>query len=271
MSEDTFLFIDGASFRRLLDSTRGVYGLGDNFDIDYTKLVNSKIRRAFFYDAYPIQKRNQTDAQYEAEYKKTVDYFNLIGSTSNFHVRHGESRFRKKRGSEQKAVDIMLALDAYRHASKENMDRIILVTNDLDFCPLFEALLETRVRTELWYEKSKTSSLLIDAADHTVEINEAYLTRFFPNNVAPQFIVSLGPAPEGPMLQEMGLLQEISIKNEPFRLYRDDRNKNFVGVYITSQNRQSVRSKNFHTVRLWSEIEWNISLSDLDVPENTQF
>jgi uncharacterized LabA/DUF88 family protein len=57
------------------------------------------------------------------------------------------SHFRKSRGIEQKAVDILLALDVYRHPVNGNMDTAVIVTSDADFEPVLDSIQETRVRS----------------------------------------------------------------------------------------------------------------------------
>ncbi len=64
-------------------------------------------------------------------------------------MRTGTSRYRKKRGLEQKGVDILLAIEAYQNAVQGNMDIVEILTSDLDFYPVFDALVQTRVKAHL--------------------------------------------------------------------------------------------------------------------------
>lgn len=68
-------------------------------------------------------------------------------------MRTGFSRYRRKRGQEQKGVDVLLAVDVLQHAYRGSMDRADLITSDLDFVPLFDALTQTRVSSRLFFQK----------------------------------------------------------------------------------------------------------------------
>jgi hypothetical protein len=50
--------------------------------------------------------------------------------------------------------------------------------SDLDFYPLFDALIQTRVKSELYDDPHKTSSDLIYAADVAIALNAATLNRW---------------------------------------------------------------------------------------------
>ena len=65
----------------------------------------------------------------------------------------------------QKGVDILLAVDVYQHAASGNIESADIVASDLDFYPLFEALLQTPVRTTLWFDLDKTAPDLVRTAD----------------------------------------------------------------------------------------------------------
>ena len=68
---------------------------------------------------------------------------------------------------QQKGVDILLAIECLTHALRENIDVAVIMTCDLDFFPLLEALLHTKTKSWLVYQTGKTSNDLILAADRT--------------------------------------------------------------------------------------------------------
>jgi hypothetical protein len=52
------------------------------------------------------------------------------------------------------------------HAIRNDIDEATVYTSDLDFFPLFEALLQSKTRSHLGYQIGKTSLELIQAADY---------------------------------------------------------------------------------------------------------
>ena len=71
----------------------------------------------------------------------------------------------------QKGVDVLLAVEVYQHAVNGNMDTAEIVASDLDYYPLLDALVQTRVRTVLWYDLDKTTPELIRTADQARPLN----------------------------------------------------------------------------------------------------
>src|SRR4051794_29421921 len=55
------------------------------------------------------------------------------------------------------------------------MDISTIIASDLDFYPLFDALIHTRVRTHLYYDPDTTSPELLDVADITTPITAGTL------------------------------------------------------------------------------------------------
>lgn len=51
------------------------------------------------------------------------------------------------------------------------MDEASIITGDMDFYPLFDALVQTRVRTHLYYDPVATSLDLVYVADTSTPIN----------------------------------------------------------------------------------------------------
>lgn len=158
-----YLFIDGGFFKEFIDEMKDVarpeYG---DLEIGLSS-VGSGFDRVLFYDAYPEKRDNQTDEEFESEVARTENYFKLLSMTRNFSVRPALTSRGQKR--QQKGVDILLATDCLMHAIRNNIDEAAIMTSDLDFFPLFEALLLTRTKSILRYQIGKTSSDLIQAAD----------------------------------------------------------------------------------------------------------
>jgi hypothetical protein len=93
-------------------------------------------------------------------------------------VGSGISRYRKRRGLEQKGVDILLAIEALQHATLGNIDIACFMLSDLDFYPIFDALVQTRVKSTLYYDPHKTSTDLIHAADVAEALTAGTLNRW---------------------------------------------------------------------------------------------
>ena len=99
-----------------------------------------------------------------------IEFHNALNRIPSVHVREGVTKYRRGRGSQQKGVDVMLAVEALQQAIRGNTDEIVLVISDLDFYPLLEALAQTRVSTELFYNSEKTAPELIYSADFATPI-----------------------------------------------------------------------------------------------------
>lgn len=157
------LFIDGAAFQYSLD-----YYSQQIFD---TKLpikwdiLASRYDRVYFYDALPAKKRSESDTEYENRFAEKRDFHNSLSMRDKYHIGEGVSRHRRGSGNIQKAVDILLAVEALQQAQNGSMDEATFILSDLDFYPLLNALVQTRVKTSLIYDPTKTSEDLIHCAD----------------------------------------------------------------------------------------------------------
>ncbi len=164
-----YMFVDGAFLRGFVkDVQKKLSDEGFSApEIKFEHLMNGH-ERAFFYDAYPEQKRDQTEEEFRTEQESVESLFDRISETPNFNVRPALTKRGNKR--QQKGVDILLSIDCLLHATRGNIDHATIITSDLDFFPLFEALQQTKTRTELRYELSRTSRELIRTADRAVPL-----------------------------------------------------------------------------------------------------
>jgi len=158
-----YLFIDGAFFRSFIDEMK-TKAEADHGSLDIQiQNVGSGYDRVFFYDAFPERKDGQLEAEFAAELEDAERYFKTVSEARNFSVRPALTRRGKRR--EQKGVDVLLAIECLMHAIRNNIDEAAIMTSDLDFFPLFEALLQTRTKSLLRYQLGKTSDALVQAAD----------------------------------------------------------------------------------------------------------
>jgi uncharacterized LabA/DUF88 family protein len=158
-----YLFIDGGFLRGFSQEVGRLFGVeGPEFLVDFNSLTH-EYERVFYYDSYPSKKPGQPEQEFEDEYSKMDRLLGYIAECRNCNVRPALTRSSRKR--EQKGVDVQLALECFMHASSGNIDVAAVMTSDLDFFPLFEAMLSTRTRSKLLYQFGKTSRELVSAAD----------------------------------------------------------------------------------------------------------
>lgn len=148
-----YLFVDGAYFLKIAQNVARAV----DPSLDYLSTINFSVishpyDRSFYYDSYPPE--NAVD--YESKRSQKEILFETINLTPNFRVNYGASKnWNKRRGVEQKGVDVLLAIEVFQHAVSGNMDIASIVTGDVDFLPLLEAISRTRVKTEILFDPKK--------------------------------------------------------------------------------------------------------------------
>jgi uncharacterized LabA/DUF88 family protein len=174
-----YLFIDGAFFESIF-SPMVTYMFPEEelfTAIDLTNLT-AGYDRVFYYDALPVKKASESETHWQLRRDHKEALFNKLSMSPNLHVRSGISRYRRRRGLEQKGVDILLAIEALQHATLGNIDVACFMLSDLDFYPVFDALVQTRVKSTLYYHPHKTSTDLIHAADVAEALTAGTLNRW---------------------------------------------------------------------------------------------
>lgn len=171
-----YLFVDGGYFEILAKNIIDVLLPGfDPFEyVDFAR-ISREFDRSFYYDSYPAD----NSADYELKRSRKEKIFESINLTPNFRVNYGASeKWNRRRGMQQKGLDVLLAIEVFQHAAAGNMDIASIITGDLDFLPLFEALSRTRVKTELLFESRSTSIELMHAADQVRPLTMAEFLRW---------------------------------------------------------------------------------------------
>jgi len=168
----SYAFVDAAALFAFIKEANKTLAPDLKAEVDFPSLFGSlQAERVFIYDAYPSQKSGESKAALEVRWQEKEDQLKQLRSLSRVHVRTGvTSRHRKKVGLVQKGVDILLAIDAYGHAMRGNIDMAIFMLNDLDFLPLLEALIQTKTQTTLHYVPWKTNEALVETADFSMPI-----------------------------------------------------------------------------------------------------
>jgi uncharacterized LabA/DUF88 family protein len=170
-----YLFIDGGFIETMIPKAATFFGRELPSVFDY-RVIAGGFQRTFYYDALPSQKPNETDEAFNAKHAAKMKLFERVNRTPFMHTREGITRRSKK--LEQKGVDILLAIDVFKHASLRNMAEAHIMATDLDFFPLFEALRDTPVSVHLHCYVDETSQELMSLADVVVPITPITILRW---------------------------------------------------------------------------------------------
>ena len=150
-----YLFIDGAFLQGFIQEMKNAIEPETGCLNVQIRNIGSGYHRILYYDAYPEWNKD-TDLNkeiYNSEMIDTENRFQDISQTKNFHVRPALTRRGKRR--QQKGVDVLLATECLMHSLRGNIDEAAILTSDLDFFPLFEALLQTKTKSRLLYQPSR--------------------------------------------------------------------------------------------------------------------
>ena len=166
-----YLFIDGGCLRNAIAEIGQRYAAGKTLKLDYGGLT-SGFQKIFYYDALPSKHASETDSAYRERLSKAVQFHDNLAALDRFHVYEGDTRRSPSlRKQEQKKVDVMIAVDMLMHSFRRNMDRATLLTGDLDFKPLIDALVSNGTYVTLWYPPKSTSKELIASADERRQLD----------------------------------------------------------------------------------------------------
>ena len=146
----TYLYIDGPSLEQAVAEFAKELGV-ENVPFDHGLFItNLRAQRAFYYDALPAKKEGETEQHFDDRRTAKEAFFEKLNRYPRLHVRTGMSKWAKNRGQAQKAVDVLLAVDVITHAHNRTTESATIVTSDLDFQPVFNALLQSPVITSLY-------------------------------------------------------------------------------------------------------------------------
>jgi uncharacterized LabA/DUF88 family protein len=219
-----YLFIDGGFLDSMIARTERDFKLPGPLLLNYRGFTGYNFERIFYYDAYPAPKEKQSKEEHAQLVAEKDRKFAMLNEIPFVHTREGITRNRTGKGSrlEQKGVDILLAIDAYRHAVQGNIEEAHILTTDLDFFPLLEALRDTRVATYLHCYMPETSPDLFHLADVVHPVNRLQmLERGGWHDVVSGLIESVLPE----SLNEPELIREGKLADLPVQLLRDRTDK----------------------------------------------
>jgi len=168
MAGDTYLFIDGEYLRQIhREAMRDFFGVEGELDIHEAKR-QAKAIRAFFYDSIDdVPRPGETADACRERIAPLLEFMNRTTALSGVHVRMGTVTGKRRR---QKEVDILLATDMLTHGFNGSMKTAVLLSGDLDFRPIVEALVRNGVFVEVWYHRTSIAAELPGAADFGREI-----------------------------------------------------------------------------------------------------
>jgi len=155
----------------------------------------------------------------------------------------------------------MIAVDMLRHSFRKNMDKATLLTGDLDFKHLLDALVLEGMYTTLWYDPRITSKELLYAADSNQVIHLSYIyshstDSFKAKHPAPQ--ISSGGY-EGQIREHFkNQIASGNLNSSKINLYSNDSKDGFFMLYYA--DRVGYRFANFDNqeyLTRWFEYEYN--------------
>ena len=166
--EIKYLFIDGAYAREIYNKAMtAVFGVAGGFA---PQQIVSQVEpfRTYIYECFDDERgSSETEEQFKARVAAQEVYRSQTSSLSGVHLREGTlvGKLTSRRQRRQKEVDILLAVDMLTHGFNRNMTHAVLLSGDLDFRPVVEALVRGGVFVEVWYEKTTAAKELYWAAD----------------------------------------------------------------------------------------------------------
>jgi uncharacterized LabA/DUF88 family protein len=185
-----YLFVDGAALHGRIEAITKKFLGGKHFEIDFDKLRSHVgANKVFYYDAIPVR----DDGEDEQVYFKRTDAqrrrHDRANKANGVHVYEGDARKRRRRGYEQKKVDVMIAVDMMNHTFRRNMHRATLLTGDGDFKPLVDALVREGMELTLWYPTENTSQELLEAADTRRPLTLSSIKQLLDEESAKGFVI----------------------------------------------------------------------------------
>jgi uncharacterized LabA/DUF88 family protein len=209
MDEVKYLFIDGNYIRQAhAGMMKKVFGVESNHLNVMSLIGEARSFRTYYYDSFD-EVRNPTESEeaFAGRVSAQEKELSPIGDLSGVHLQLGSVTGFGKKKRRQKEVDVLLAVDMLTHAHNDNMTHAILVTGDLDFRPVVEAVVWQGVFVQIWYEQSTASKELLRAADDSrlLHFNTLYAwstTEFTNTHKPPEYGQGDGFAGETPIVSE---------------------------------------------------------------------
>jgi uncharacterized LabA/DUF88 family protein len=216
----SYLFIDGGCLRSTIAEIGQRYA-GKALELDYEKLARH-FSKVFYYDALPSKHASESDQAFQDRLTAAISFHDKLGALDRFHVYEGDTRRSPSlRKQEQKKIDVMIAVDMLMRSFRGNMDQATLLTGDLDFKPLIDALVANGTIVSLWYPPKNTSKELIASADSRRQLD---VQSIYGSIKLGSRSFSIPHASNEPDRGEIGKsLAKLTLDGEQFTLWQTDR------------------------------------------------
>ncbi len=159
----SYLFVDGGYFRKVLENFATTFWGGVQLPLEYKRL-STNYRKCFYYDCDPPRRANESPDDYQLRIDTQRQFYKSLRAIDGWHVFEGVIK-GSGRTARQKQIDIQIAVDMMAHSHRRNMDEITFIAGDEDFKPLIDALVREGTYVRLWYEQRSASEDLVAAAD----------------------------------------------------------------------------------------------------------
>lgn len=167
-------------------------------DINWKRLIEKITRdreliRCYYYTA--LNENNKKDYESTKKYHAAIKQ-NILPHTIEFRL--GKLKPRENGGSEQKGVDVKLAIDMLTKAFRNQYDVAAVVTGDLDFKDLIEEVKNSGKKVELYYMERRPNKIdadLLHAADISAMIKYSDIS-VEQNKSAPAKVTAAADKPE---------------------------------------------------------------------------
>lgn len=166
--ETRYLFIDGAYLRKVLEKFSSQFFRGISIPINPAALT-AGFRKSFYYDCLPARRDGESDEAFTIRSNDAKVLFESLRAASGVHVFEGTTTGVPGR-QRQKQIDVAIAVDMLTHSHRQNMTQATLLTGDLDFKPVVDALVRDGMWVTIWCEPSSSSKELWLSADERIEL-----------------------------------------------------------------------------------------------------
>lgn len=248
--ETRYLFIDGGCLRATLKYYSEKYFDRTNVEF-YFPILSNQYKKIFYYDSLPPQQKNESEEGYSARIKPAEEFLSALNLFEGVHVYEGDTRRRRDK-AEQKKIDVKITVDMLNHSIRKNMTHATLLTSDLDFKPLIDALVENGMYITLWYPPGKTNIELIHAADSSYRLNLDSVYQYSLPDIKRSYSLPVRKQKLGKVIENLEFIEEVKNSNNlSGELYKSKQLNNYTIIYPTSYDAKSfVYLNHFHENQL---------------------
>ena len=252
----SYMFIDGAYLDACVSAFCAKWfdeqGAIDYEYLDWNTLGNPRYKKFFYYDALPLQRKDEAAADFASRLKAKEDLFERLRRLDGWHVHLGIAKRHQGKVAQQKEVDVLLACDMLTHAHRKNMDQLAFVAGDQDFRPLLDAVVRDGMYVTLIYDPAHTSGDLINMADARRALDcLSFWKLFSPTFLARHPVPVLNTHGMVPQFQH-GILEQVGYRDGVMvaRVWRSTIDPNFhIATALPTSN------NHFFEYRLQSNLE----------------